>query len=163
MSLELIKSWCPICGWDVENLTNTCVNCWKEFSINNYSKINTVQDTTKDKIDNAVERDVEKRFNFSNKNFESYSITLDRWNNTIKSISFKHKYNKKEYKFRLAFKYNDYWDLLWKKIIKDLKIAKKVRNWYGEYKFPNYYNYIWINKWNINEFVSLLLLEFSNN
>lgn len=172
MSAEVINSGCPICGWDIDNLTSMCIKCWEVYSAEQYSLIPELNssnrfeiDEVKEKVNNTLKPERKKHKSIY-ENYESYFINFMVWENKITSIGFKINHKWKEYRFKASFEYDisdiTNTDLIKIDYISKLTIAEKASSWYKSFKSPNYFRFAWIKYKELREFIRRLLFEYHN-
>ncbi len=191
MSLELAlacpsEAKCPNCWEDIIEAGYCECWLWYDWSIDIWNTLNEKEEDgfklnkTTDKVEEEVKEEVNetmklksKRFIFRSWNYSSYSINIQK-NGKVWAIRFK--FWKEKFIIHLIDYYldevedvNPYsgWAILLR--IKNLKIwpiAKKVRNWYSEYKNSiNLFRWFWLDYKNCKNFIESLLENYhlSNN
>lgn len=162
---------CPNCDELSYNEEKWCSECWYWVKIEETNKKYFYDE-------NIDSKKLEKRIKFSLWNFETYKVIKDySWK--IEQVLFKFKkskflvyisYVKKD--FELKEKLYSEQERASRDIsnqidrvlnLRIISIFKKVRNWYGEKKISaNYFNFMWLNNSNLEEFIYEFLKNNKN-
>jgi len=173
---EILSWWtCPNCWWDKFIIDNRqCLDCWYSLEHNNIDKTYVLEDFDDNLANNFSAKIKEKRFVYSNFWFSSYRLLLNS-NNKVFSVKFKewgkkyiceflyslenHHIHEREYAETDIDEREKDFDIKHIKNVKILRLAKKVKSGYSEYRDIKslYYSPYWIDMFNLKKFITELL------